>query len=316
MRELLARLALEVILPVAVLVAAGGLWTRFEGEALAAVLRRQLNLLTLRLFVPALLFSVAATAKITPGLLTVPLLLALGICATGLLLYGVLYRTPMGAGLGNPTRAALMLSGMFGNILFIGYPVVTFLYGPGGGRYPAFADILAGTPLVWTLGVWVATRLGRAEGAGHGTALWRVLLGLPPVWGFALGAAANLAGWELEPLVRAARLVGQATVPVTMFVLGLAIPWTALRPNRAVLGVAAVKLVLMPLLVWGLATALFAPLGEPQRAVVVESAMPTMLMVILFADRFGLDPRAAALMTGWSTLLFWFFLPFWLWLVR
>jgi len=41
-----------------------------------------------------------------------------------------------------------------------------------------------------------------------------------------------------------------------------------------------------------------------------------MLMAILFADRFKLDTRAAALMTGWSTLLFWLTLPFWLWVLK
>jgi len=32
----------------------------------------------------------------------------------------------------------------------------------------------------------------------------------------------------------------------------------------------------------------------------------------LIADRFYLDTEVAALMIGWSTLLFWFTLPLWL----
>ena len=36
-----------------------------------------------------------------------------------------------------------------------------------------------------------------------------------------------------------------------------------------------------------------------------------MLMAILLADRFRLDTGAAALMIGWSTLLFGFTLPAW-----
>jgi len=212
------------------------------------------------------------------------------------------------------TRAALMLAGMFGNILFVGLPVVTFLYGPQGARYPAFADVMAATPLVWTLGVWIATRLG-SGGEKRNVSVAAQLLRLPPVWAFAAGAAVNLAGWEVAPLVQAAHFVGQPTIPIMMFVLGLAIPWHSLRPGAAVLGVVAVKLLLMPLMVWGAARLLFHPLAEPQTAAVIEAAMPTMLMAILFADRFKLDTRAAALMTAWSTLLFWLTLPLWLWVL-
>jgi predicted permease len=52
------------------------------------------------------------------------------------------------------------------------------------------------------------------------------------------------------------------------------------------------------------------------RAAVVEATMPTMLMAILLADRFRLDNEAAALMIGWSTMLFWLTLPAWLWLME
>lgn len=311
---LLLQLLLQVMLPLAVLVAAGGLWQHFNVRH-AAVLRVQLGNLALNLFVPALMFSIAAGARLAPGLLTVPLLLGLGIVVTGLVLYGLLFRSVLGRGLADATRAALMVAGMFGNILFVGLPIITFLYGAQGARYPAFADVLAATPLVWTLGVWIATRLG-CGGGGARVSLAGQLLRLPPVWAFAAGAAVNLAGWQVAPLVEAAHLVGQPTVPVMMFVLGLAIPWRALRPTTAVLGVVAVKLLLMPLLVWGVARLLFHPLAEPQTAAVVEAAMPTMLMAILFADRFKLDTQAAALTTGWSTLLFWLTLPFWLWLLN
>jgi hypothetical protein len=311
---LLLQLLLQVMLPLALLVAAGALWQHFNARH-AVALRLQLGNLALNLFVPALMFAISAGARLAPGLLTVPLLLALGIAATGLVLYGLLYRSFLGRGLADSTRAALMLAGMFGNVLFIGLPVVTFLFGAEGARYPAFADVMAATPLVWTLGVWIATRLG-SGGQRSDVSVSGQLLRLPPVWAFAAGAAVNLAGWEVAPLVQAAHFIGQPTIPVMMFVLGLAIPWRSLRPSRAVLGVVAVKLLLMPLIVWGAARLLFHPLAEPQTAAVIEAAMPTMLMAILFADRFKLDTRAAALMTGWSTLLFWLTLPFWLWVLN
>lgn len=307
----LFEMLLQVLLPLGALAAAGGLWPRFYSREAAAALRVQLSQLALNVFVPALVFSIVAEAKLSPALLTIPLLLAGSMVTVGALLYGVLYRSPLGAGLADRTRAALLLCGMFGNVFYIGYPVSLFLYGPEGGRYPAFADLLASTPLVWTLGVWIAARLSGREESDR-MPVWRVMLGLPPVWAFAAGAAVNLAGWEVGSLAKAARFVGQPTIPVMMVVLGLTIPWRDLRPSRPILATAAVKLVLMPLLAWVAAQVFFSPVGEAQRAAVVEAAMPTMLVAILFADRFGLDGEAAALMIGWTTILFWLTMPMWI----
>lgn len=307
------RMIVEVMLPIVALVAAGGLWAvRARGESTEA-LRAQLNRMVLYVFAPALMFSIASATAITAALLTVPLLLALGVALTGVLLYLLLYRSALGRNLSNPARAALMLSGMFGNVFYLGFPVTSFLYGAPGGLYAAFADMGAATPLLWSLGVWIATRLGsdRAAHAAHAP-LWRVMGRQPPVWAFLIGVAAQQSGLELAPLVRATALIGQATIPVMMFVLGLSIPWTRLRPSAPILGVVAVKLAIMPLIVWAFAHWWFAPLSEAPRAAVIEAAMPTMLMGVLMADRFALDTRAAALMIGWSTVLFWFTLPLWL----
>ncbi len=308
--DFLFQLFLQVWLPIALLVAAGGLWVRFRHEIPAANLRVQLNRLVVDVFAPPLLFALSAQAVITWELLTVPLIVGAGILVSGAVLYLLLYRSPLGHGLKRPTRAAILLTGMFGNILFMGYPTLTFLYGDQGGSYAAFADVLAGTPLLWTLGVWIATRLGH-EGS-HGVSLFRTVLKLPPVWGFVLGFAVNFSGIDIDPLVRAAKFMGQATIPVMLFTLGLSIPWGDLRPCRQTMAAVAVKLAVAPLVVWALAAATLGELGDAQKAGILEVAMPTMIMAASFADRFGLDVRAAALTAGWSSVVFMFTLPVWI----
>jgi hypothetical protein len=303
-------LFMQVMLPIALLVAAGGVWARLRGAA-ASTLRSDLNRLTLYLFAPALMFAVVARTPLDRQLLSVPLLVALGVLLTGTLLYGLLYHGPLGRGLKRRTRAALLLAGMFPNVFYLGFPLVTFLYGTEGGRYPAFADVLATTPLLWTAGVWIATRLGQERDQAHAP-LWRVLVRLPPVWAFVLGLTANQFGLAWEPLLRATAFIGQATIPVMLFVLGLSIPWARLRVTPPIAAVCAVKLLVMPLLVWALAALLFDPLHEAQRAAVIEAALPTMLFAVLMADRFNLDTEAAGLMIGVSTLTFWLLAPWWL----
>jgi predicted permease len=330
-----AALVIEVMLPLVILVAAGGVWAthrdvqvqgragRATGPRAARVtrwpadlLRAQLNRLVLYVFAPALMFSIAASTRLRLELLAAPLLVAIGMAVTGVLLYWFLYRSAVGRSLASPTRAALLLAGTWGNIFYLGFPVVTFLYGPAAGIYPAFVDMLVATPLLWSIGVWIATRLGHAANEVRRESPLLAMLRLPPVWAFVLGVASQILPFDLSALARAAAFVGQPTIPVMMLVLGLSIPWRALRPTRAILVAVAAKLLLMPLVVWGLAAWWFGPLPVVARAAVVEATMPTMLMAILLADRFRLDSEAAALMIGWSTLLFWFTLPAWLWLIE
>lgn len=312
--DFFTQLLLQVWLPIALLVAAGGAWVRFRPQFPADALRVNLNRLVIDVFAPPLLFALSAQATISPELLTVPLLTIAGIAISFALLYPLLWHTALGRGLKRETRAAILLAGSFGNVLFMGYPTLTFLYGDIGGSYAAFADVLASTPLVWTFGVWVATRLGH-EG-GQGISLFRTVLALPPIWGFVLGFAVNLSGLEVAPLIKAAKFMGQATIPIMLFTLGLSIPWGDLKPTRPVLAAVAVKLLIAPLLVYALARASFGDLRPAQAAAILETAMPTMLMAASFADRFNLDVRAAALTASWTSLLFLLTLPGWIALLR
>jgi malate permease and related proteins len=306
----LFNLMVEVMLPLSLLVAAGALWPLVFPDAPVDALRTQLNRLVMYLFYPCILFATAATTPISASLLSVPLLVGIGSLLSGVLLYWLLYRSALGAGLSDATRAVLMVGGMFGNTFNIGAPVLMFFYGPTALRYAVFNDMLMTIPLVWSLGVWVCTRLGVAvTGAELPPSVWRVMLTMPPIWAFVLGITFQVSGWVYAPLVGATRFIGQATIPVILFVLGLTIPWRHLTPRREILATAGIKLFVAPALVWIAAVALFAPLEQAQYASVIEGAMPTMMTTLLLADRFKLDHGAAALLIGWSTILFWFSLP-------
>jgi hypothetical protein len=311
--ELAQQLLLKTLLPLSLLIAAGGIWPRWQTGISIVGLRGEINRLVLNFFAPMLFFAAGAAASVDFGILQVPLILGastlfgLGLAALAL------FATPLGRGLSNPARGAILLASGFGNVLFFGYPFLTTVFGESGARYPFFADMLATTPLVWSLGVWIAFRCGKHTEHASFLSMW---LRLPPVWGFAAGIAVNLSGAGLEPLVEAARWAGSPTIPLMLFVLGLTIPWHDLRPQKAVVVAMAIKLALMPLLALGIALAWPGNLSEPAEAAVLEAAMPTMVMVIALADRFGLDTRLAGLIMGWSTLVGLVTLPFWLVVVK
>lgn len=302
-------LMVEVMLPLSLLVAAGALWPVLFKDVPVAHLRTQLNRLVFYVFYPAILFAIAASTPITGALLSVPLLAGIGSLVSGALLYWLLYRSRLGRDLKDGTRAVLLLGGMFGNTFNIGVPVLVFLYGADAPRYAVFNDMLMNVPLMWSLGVWICTRLGPRRDEPNLPSVWKVMFTMPPIWAFLLGAFVHHAGLAYAPLISATRFIGQATIPVILFVLGLTIPWRRLTPRPEILAVSAVKLLVVPLWIWLAAKMLFAPIEEAQYAAVVEGATPVMMATLLLADRFHLDHAAAALLIGWSTILFWLTLP-------
>jgi malate permease and related proteins len=305
-----ADLLVQVLFPMALLIAAGAIWrTRLNESGIRAV-RGYITSITINLFAPALLFAAAASAKMDTNLLSVPALVACAMLFAGVPLYFLLFKSRAGETLSSGTRAGLLLCGTFGNVLFMGYPLLTYWYGEAGGRYAAFADMAATTPLLWSIGVWIAVRLGgQIKDAGHPL---KQFLTLPPVWAFLIGLALGAMPINAEPLVLAARFIGQPSVPVMLLMLGLSIPWSRLTPSKPVLITVAFKLVWLPLVAQLLAQTFLNPLGAAQHAAVLEAGVPTMLMAVGLADRYHLDVERVALTVAWSTVLFLLTLPVWL----
>lgn len=302
-------LMVQVMLPLSLLVCAGALWPRFFPDTKVEQMRSDLNRLVMYLFYPSILFAVASTTPISFDLLSVPLLVGIGSLASGAVLYVLLYRLPLWPQLTDQTRAALMLGGMFGNTFNIGAPVLIFFFGAEALRYAVFNDMLMTMPVVWTLGVWIATRLGSQDRNTSQPSVIGVMLTMPPIWAFLAGFACQQLGLTYQPLVKATQFIGQATIPVILFVLGMTIPWRKLVPRGEILATAGVKLLLTPLIVWLIAPLIYPRMGEAQYAAIVEGTTPAMMTALLLADRFKLDSAAAALLIGWSTILFWLSLP-------
>lgn len=305
----LLKLFIETMLPIGLLVMAGGWWRSHYPATQWQPLRSGLNTLVLNLFTPILLFGVAAGTPLEAELLYLPLLITVAIAFNTALLYVLFFKLPWFNYLSEPTRATYMLCGIFGNTFYLGIPILQFLYGPAALRYPAFTDMIASIPLVWSLGVWVLLRLGRHKAASQEISALKILLRLPLMWAFLLGLLVNLAGWQIEPLLKACHMIGAAAVPIMLFIFGLSIPWNSLRPTAPVLSVCLIKLLLAPLAVWLFVKAFFPQGGEVFNAGIIEAAMPTFLTSIVMAERFGGDVEAAALSIGWSKILLWLCLP-------
>lgn len=305
----LIKLFVENMLPIGMLVAAGGWWRSHYPVTQWQPLRGGLNSLVLNLFTPVLLFGIAANTPLERELLVLPLLITVAVGFNTVALYLVFFKTPWFKHLSESTRATYMICGMFGNTFYLGIPILQSLYGEQALRYPAFTDMIASIPLVWSLGVWVLLQLGRHQAAPKDVSAFKIITRLPLMWAFVLGLIANVVGLHLEPLLKACKMIGAASVPIMLFIFGLSIPWSTLRPRGAVLTVCLFKLLLAPLAVWAFVKVVFPHGGEVYNAGIIEAAMPTFLTSIVMAERFGGDVEAAALTIGWSKILLWLCLP-------
>lgn len=204
----------------------------------------------------------------------------------------------------------LVLASAFGNVTYLGLPVLESAFGPWARSVAIEYDLFASTPLLLTVGILIARAHGtKADDEGALSGLAKV----PALWA-ALGAVGlNLLG---APIPRAlgdglARLAG-GVVPLMLISIGLGLTWRKDWAARwpLILPVLVIRFAFTPLVVWGVA-GLMGFEGERLGAVVLEAAMPSMVLGIVLCDRYGLDTGLYAATVTLSTALSLAVLPFW-----
>jgi len=259
-------------------------------------LRQKLNRLVLAVFLPALNFKVIYGAQVSAAFWQVPVLALAGLVTTvaaGSLVYALL---PVE----RRARGALILAGAFGNVTYLGIPLLQGVFPAAVLQVTTTAILyeMTITPANLVLGQALASRYGDGARVPFGESLRRVLA-LPLLWAIAAALVLNVTGIALPDFVLgAASLLGNAVSGLMILSLGMALRIETLRARGRELGVLVpcvlTKLALSPLVVWTGARTL--NVAEPfAAAVVLEAAMPTQLIVLIVADRFGLDTELAAL---------------------
>jgi hypothetical protein len=260
----------------------------------------------LHFFLPALAFGLVATAKADRSFLTVPLTAAL-VTLAGLAAAAAVYRgLPWFRSAPRSAVGVLLLSSAFGNVTYLGLPVITETLGAGYGYIAILYDLLATTPVLLTVGMLTAARFGSGGNVSLAASLRRVLR-LPPLWGVAAGIAAHAVPVP-KAVLDAAQLMGRAVVPVMIFTVGLALDFRDVRRLPVAIPALALKLLMAPLLAWLIARAAGVS-GEVLQAVVIEGAMPVMVLSLVLADEFELDVPLAAACIAASTVASFFTLP-------
>lgn len=207
---------------------------------------------------------------------------------------------------------SLIMCSAFGNVLYIGLPVLTKLYGTEGMSYAFTYDFLASTPLTWTVAVAVCMKYGRAKRVRLKDSILTILK-IPPIWGLIAGLLFREFSISLpEELINFFNLVSKYTISLMLLIVGISVK--PVTPEKLVLSLPAisVKTVISPLLaiLFGSLTGLS---GVPLNVCIIEASMPSMLLSMIFATAFGVDMRTAIEMIFLTTIGFFidtFFIEF------
>jgi len=307
-----------ILLGMAAIIVAGLSWRIFLGAEKAESVRGHLVRAVYDIFLPALVLHVMWQAEVSLNSFRLPLVSSLAILLS-LLAASLIYASgkwlPGNATEKRKAAGALLLASSFGNFTYLGLPVLTQTFGPWAQSVAIYFDLFASTPLLFTVGILVASHFSHAVKASHiGIELIRV----PALWAAIAGVLASVFHipmpiWMDETL----GVLGAAVVPLMLLSIGMALRWQSGWARRIpiLLPMVVIQLVFMPLVVWaacigvGMPSNLLAP-------AIIEGAMPTMVLGLMICDRFKLDTSLYAEAVTVTTALSLLTLPLWLAAVR
>ena len=265
-----------------------------------------LNDVALYLFLPALIFHSIVTTTLSGA--TVARIFA-GVALFVVATMGVTELADRLLGVPEPYRSADVLAGALPNAGFYGIPLAEFAFG-AVGRTTAVIYITAQAFLMYTLGVYVASRGGGEAGIGAVKEIFR----LPLVYAIAAAGVVRFLGVAPPTdgtFMSTARLVGDASIPLMLVIVGIQLSGLAYGNVRRVLRPSVIKLFLAPLVGFAVAVALggFGDLAVA-RVFVLLCATPVALIPLALtlsysdtAERDGLSASEYLTMTIFVTTI-------------
>ena len=259
---------------------------------------RQLSRLVINITCPALILSSAMTGELPDRAYILPLLLISVI--TYVILTGVAYLLPRYLTNKKADKGVIGFALMFGNVGFMGYPVVAALFGHEAVFYAAVLNVV-NTFAVFTVGTLLI--IGKSDSSRFQK---KVLYSTPMLAAYVtMGIVAleirDIPAFISQPLT----MLGNITVPAALLIVGSSmsnLPLRALLGSRPVYTTALFRLALLPLGIHYLCGALgFSPFVVSLNTLVI--AMPVATYGTILCLRHDKDTTFITEVTFITTLL-------------
>lgn len=261
---------------------------------------RQLSRLVINLTCPALILSSAMTGELPDRSYILPLLLISTI--TYIVLTGVAFLLPRILTNKREDEGAIGFALMFGNVGFMGYPVVASLFGHEAVFYAAVLNVV-NTFAVFTVGTILITGKNAVEGPRFQK---KVLYSTPMIAAYLTMAIVALEIDHIPPAVsQPLTMLGNITVPAALLIIGSSMSNLSFRTmlgNRTVYATTLFRLVILPIGIYYLCTLLgFSTFVVNINTVVI--AMPVATYGTILCLKYGRDTTTITEVTFITTLL-------------
>ena len=261
---------------------------------------RQLSRLVINITCPALILSSAMTGQLPDRRYILPLL-AISVI-TYVVLTAVAFLLPRYLTRQQQDEGVVGFALMFGNVGFMGYPVVASIFGHEAVFYAAVLNVV-NTFAVFTIGTVLVTGSSEVEGSRFQK---KVLYSTPMLAAYLTMAIValeidNIPAFVSQPLT----MLGNITVPAALLIIGSSMSQLSLRTmlgNRTVYLTTLFRLVILPVAVYYLTSLLgFSDFVVNINTLVI--AMPVATYGTILCLKYGRDTTVITEVTFITTLL-------------
>ena len=261
---------------------------------------RKLSSLAINWTCPALILSSAMTGELPDRRFILPLL-AISV-VTYLVLTGVAFWLPRFLTRRKDDEGVVGFAMMFGNVGFMGYPVVASIFGHEAVFYAAVLNVV-NTFAVFTVGTILVTGKGEVEGPHFQK---KVLYSTPMLSAYLTMLIVALEIDDIPACIsQPLTMIGDITVPAALLIIGSSmsqLPLRALMGNATVYITTVMRLVVVPVAMYFLCLLLgFDPYVVNINTVVI--AMPVATYGTILCLKYNRDTSLMAEVTFITTLL-------------
>lgn len=262
--------------------------------------RQAMNTMVLYVFLPALVFHTVMEARLDRLFIEIPAVAATCILGCLAVAFVVFHFLPIPG----HTKGALLLGSAFGNVTYLGLPVLLRTFPDNTEQVSEVAVLFEVTKssINLTLGAMIAIAYGTQEAITLRKTVLEALK-LPPIWALVAAVIWKASGISCPAIVlEAAGLLASTVTGIMMLSLGMALKFKPTRLMALALPASAIKLLLAPLI----ASLVILPLGVTGlygNAAILEAAMPSQLLSFIIATRFKLDEETLAFVILIDTVL-------------
>ncbi|MGI6320904.1 MAG: AEC family transporter [Bacteroidales bacterium] len=263
--------------------------------------------LVTKITLPLLIFTTFASSKIDANILKNGLIVA-ALSALSVVLFFIFSSISARIlKLDKKNRALHRLSSMFGNVVFLGFPVIDAVFPSGEGLIYATMFHLGQDALMWTWGVFILNKANRENATKAQNPLQN-----PITLAFIAGIIFMLLPFQLPEIIfTPLSSIGKTTTYVSMIYVGTVL--AMINPLKVFLNLRSYvvsfnKLILVPFIILALFkfTSLSAILGLNSTAigvVILQAGMPSMILISLIVKDANMDYKQATENIFLSTLL-------------